>query len=104
RYGGDVNISQYNFAGLGATGGVPGNSYPSVQIGIRAQVQHLKAYATTAPLVQACVDDRFTYVTRNTAPYVEWLGIPDNPNGKGWATDTNYGSSILTMISELMSY
>ena len=105
RYGGDVDISQYNFAGIGATGGgVKGNSYASVQIGIRAHIQHLKAYATTTPLVNTCVDDRFQYVKRNTAPYVEWLGIPDNPYGKGWATDTNYGASILTMISELLSY
>ncbi|MCR4691262.1 MAG: GBS Bsp-like repeat-containing protein [Lachnospiraceae bacterium] len=105
RFGGDVSINQYNFAGLGATGGgVAGNSYPSVQIGIRAQVQHLKGYANSEPLNKACVDDRFTYVARNTAPYVEWLGIPDNPYGKGWAADTNYGGSILGMIAEMKTY
>ncbi len=105
KYGGDVSISQFNFAGIGATGGgVPGNSYPSVQIGIRAQIQHLKAYASLDPLANTCVDDRFIYVNRNTAPYVEWLGIPDNPYGKGWATDTNYGGSILGMINELLTY
>lgn len=43
-FGGDVDISQYNFAGMGATGnGVKGNSFSTVRIGIRAQVQHLKA-------------------------------------------------------------
>ena len=104
RYGGDVNIAQYNFAGLGATGGgAKGNSYPNVRTGVRAQVQHLKAYANEEALVNKCVDDRFTYVSRGSAMYVEWLGIPDNPTGKGWATDTNYGGSILTMISELKS-
>ena len=95
RYGGDVGIEQYNFAGLGATGGGnPGNSFPSVRIGIRAQIQHLKAYASTESLKQTCVDDRFKYVTRGTAPYVEWLGIQENPYGKGWATAKNYGYSI----------
>jgi len=105
RYGGDVQISQYNFAGLGATGGgVRGESFASVQIGIRAQVQHLKAYASTEPLVNACVDGRFKYVTRGCAPYVEWLGINENPAGKGWATDKGYGTSILSMIATLKGY
>ena len=105
RFGGDVSITQFNFAGLGATGGgVAGNIYPSVQMGIRAQIQHLKAYACTDSLSYPCIDDRFTYVTRNSAPYVEWLGIPDNPYGKGWAADTDYGASILSMISELKTY
>lgn len=39
RYRGDVHIEQFNFAGLGATGnGNPGNSFPTVRMGIRAQV------------------------------------------------------------------
>ncbi len=105
RYGGDVGIEQYNFAGLGATGGgAKGKSFDSVKQGIRAQIQHLKAYANSEELVNPCVDDRFTYVSRGSAQYVQWLGIPDNPEGKGWATDTNYGGSILMMISELKSY
>lgn len=99
RYTGDVDITQYNFAGIGATGGgAKGNSFASVTIGIRAQIQHLKAYANSDPLVRPCVDPRFIYVSRETAPYVEWLGIPDNPYGKGWATAQNYGSSLLNMI------
>ena len=105
RFGGDVKISQYNFAGLGATGGgAAGNSYDSVRTGIRAQVQHLKAYASDKALVNSCVDDRFTYVTRKCAPYVEWLGIQENPAHKGWATDPGYGQSIVNMIGELSGY
>lgn len=95
RYGGDVNITQYNFAGLGATGGGnPGNSFSSVREGIRAQVQHLKAYASTEDLNNTCVDSRFKYVSRGCAPYVEWLGIHENPYGKGWAAAINYGYSV----------
>ena len=95
RFGGDVKINQYNFAGLGATGnGNPGNSFPTVRIGIRAQVQHLKAYASTEPLRQECVDERFKYVKRGTAPYVEWLGQKENPQGYGWATAKDYGYSL----------
>ncbi len=102
RYGGDVDISQYNFAGIGATGGgAKGVSFASVRIGIRAQVQHLKAYANSEPLNLTCVDPRFQYVQRGCAPYVEWLGIETNPYGKGWATDPTYGSSLRRMITEL---
>lgn len=105
RYGGDVQISQYNFAGLGATGGgVAGHSFPNVKIGIRAQVQHLKAYASTEPLQNACVDPRFIYVARGCAPYVEWLGIRENPQGKGWAADAGYGIDIINRINDLKTY
>lgn len=102
RYGGDVGIEQFNFAGIGATGnGAKGNSFATVRIGIRAQVQHLKAYANSEPLMQECVDPRFAYVTRGCAPYVEWLSIPNNPQGKGWATDPNYAVKLRRMISAL---
>lgn len=105
RFGGDVSISQFNFAGLGATGGgVAGASFANVKTGIRAQVQHLKAYACADPLVNSCVDSRFTYVTRGCAPYVEWLGICENPNGKGWATDPGYGIDIVKRINKLKTY
>lgn len=104
QYGGDASIEQFNFAGLGTTGGgVAGNSYPDVQTGIRAQIQHLKAYATTDLLSQECVDDRYEYVTKGCAPYVEWLGQQENPKGYGWATADNYGYSIVDMISKLKS-
>lgn len=106
RYGGDVQINQYNFAGLGATGnGAAGNSFGSVREGVRAQVQHLKAYASTAGLNNPCVDSRFKYVKRGTAPYVEWLGIQENPYGKGWATAKNYGYNIVNLyMAKLFRY
>lgn len=102
QYGGDASIDQFNFAGLGTTGGgVPGESFADVRTGIRAQIQHLKAYATGDALNQACVDDRYEYVTKGCAPYVEWLGQKENPGGYGWATADRYGYSIVDMISKL---
>ncbi|WP_195368776.1 RICIN domain-containing protein [Coprococcus comes] len=96
RFGGDVKKEQYNFAGLGATGGGnPGNSFSSIRIGIRAQIQHLKAYASKENLKQECVDERYKYVTKGVAPYVEWLGQKENPTGAGWATVVNYGYNIV---------
>ena len=102
KFGGDVKISQFNFAGLGATGnGVAGNSFKDVRTGIRAQVQHLKAYANKEALKNTCVDVRFSYVARGSAPYVEWLGIQENPNGGGWAASKNYGNDLLGLINKL---
>ena len=103
QYGGDASIEQFNFAGLGTTGnGVPGNSYPDVQTGIRAQIQHLKAYATSDSLNQECVDDRYEYVKKGSAPYVQWLGQQENPEGVGWATGDNYGYDIVGMIEDMV--
>ena len=96
QFGGDVKIEQFNFAGLGASGGgVAGESFKSVAEGIRAQVQHLKGYASTEALKQTCVDNRYKWVTKGCAPYVEWLGQKENPNGKGWATSKNYGMNLM---------
>lgn len=105
QYGGDSRIEQYNFAGLGTTGGgVEGEYFPDVRTGVRAQIQHLKAYASEDPLQQECVDTRYDLVTRGSAPYVEWLGKKENPGGYGWATAENYGYSIVEMINVLKTY
>ncbi len=102
QYGGDAHIEQFNFAGLGTTGnGVPGNSYPDVRTGIRAQIQHLKAYATDEALNGECVDDRYAYVKKGSAPYVQWLGQQENPEGLGWATGEDYGYDIVSMIEDM---
>lgn len=104
KYGGAVKIEQNNFAGIGAVDNDPVGSsawFPDVRIGVRAQIQHLKAYASTNDLNNARVDPRFNLVTRGCAPYVEWLGTQENPNGYGWATSANYGASIVTMIKKL---
>lgn len=102
QFGGDVRAEQCNFGGIGAVGnGAAGETFADVRTGLRAQTQHLKAYASTAPLNYTCVDPRFQYVTRGCAEYVEWLSIPQNPYGKGWATDPNYGTKLLAIISNV---
>lgn len=104
QFGHDVKPDQCNFAGLGATGnGNAGNTFASVREGIRAQIQHLKAYATTDNLINACVDSRFNYVKRGSAPYVEWLGKKENPTGDGWATGANYGTDIVSRMKVLLN-
>ena len=102
KYGGDVLPNQYNFAGLGATGAVNGASFSNVRMGVRAQIQHLKAYASLDGLTNPCVDPRFNLVKRGSAQYVEWLGIKENPNGYGWATSKSYGHDIVSMVNTLL--
>ena len=103
KYGGDVLPNQYNFAGIGATGAVHGASFSNVRMGIRAQIQHLKAYGSLDGLTNLCVDPRFNLVKRGSAQYVEWLGIKENPNGYGWATSKSYGHDIVSMVNVLLS-
>ena len=105
KFGGDVQIEQLNFAGIGTLGGgVKGATFTTVREGVRAQIQHLKAYATKTELKNTCVDPRFSLVARGSAPYAEWLGQKENPNGYGWATNTGYGVDIVKMVKALQNY
>ena len=107
QYGCIVLPTQNNFAGIGAlNGNAAGNaaSFSTPQEGIRAQIQHLKAYASTSPLNSAQVDPRFHLVARGCSPYVEWLGASDNPQGRGWAVPgDDYGVSILSLLSGILA-
>jgi hypothetical protein len=95
RFGGDVHRRQNNFGGIGAIGnGVPGDSFESVQIGIRAQIQHLKAYGNRRRLRRRLVDPRFAKVRRGSGRHVEDL------SGK-WAADLNYGAKIREKLQSL---
>lgn len=96
-----VTFDQNNFCGLGVTQkGMKGNSFASPRLGIRAQIQHLKAYATTAPLKNPCVDPRYKYVTKGCAPRFEDLA------GK-WAIpgyDTSKASSLQDAMNKGVGY
>lgn len=109
RYGGQVEWDQNNFAGIGATNdGASGNGFKDAFTGALAQMQHLKAYANTDPVYTTLFDARFNYVTRGWAPYLEWLGMEDNPKNKiydkslGWAVPgKGYGASIRNILDEM---
>lgn len=111
KFTGQVKIEQFNFAGMGVTNAsTNGDSYQNVREGIRAHVQHLKAYAVKNPTFSnAVVDKRYTpwfvKTCSGTAPYIEWLGISENPSGFGWATAKGYGYSILNdYMNQLYKY
>ena len=107
KFGGIVLPTQNNYAGIGAlNGNATGQaaSFPDPRTGVRAQIQHLKAYASSEALVNECVDPRFSLVARGVAPYVEWLGAADNPQGRGWAVPgAGYGANIVKLLGQIMA-
>jgi len=93
RFPGPVSASQNNFAGLAdGTGNLA--TFSSAAIGVRAHIQHLKAYASTEPLARPKVDPRFDFVKRGVAPLVGQLS-------NLWAADPQYGQKILARLEEL---
>lgn len=111
RFGGDVQSGQHNFAGLGATGGVPGLTFVDDRTGIRAQIQHLKAYATAEPLKQACVDPRYKYVSKGCATTFQCLsGKWAVPGYSGYASleaarvaKDSYGDHIAQLLNSIVA-
>jgi hypothetical protein len=92
KYGGQVSASQNNFAGLGALdGGAKGLKFRTLRDGIRAHVQHLKAYGSEESLKNRCIDPRFRLVKRGSAKTIYALA------GK-WASDPDYGNKIRDRI------
>jgi hypothetical protein len=95
RFTGPIKPIQNNFAGLGASGGnAEAASFASQRVGVRAHIQHLKAYANTEPLVLDVVDPRFRFVARGIAPLVGSLS-------GSWSNDPEYGKKILTLLKAL---
>lgn len=96
RYGGTVTPDQNNFAGIGTTGAtVKGAYFQTTEEGVVAQIQHLKAYASTGALVTTEVDPRFDLVTRGSAPNWEDL------NGKWAVPGTTYGQTIYALYTAI---
>lgn len=76
NYGGIVLPQQNNYGGIGAVNGSKqgsGAHFDSPRIGIRASIQHLKAYASKSMPEKEVVDPRFSLVNRGSAVHVEEL-------------------------------
>lgn len=114
KFGGDVKKEQNNFCGLGATGGGnPGHSFETHRLGVRANIQHLKAYGSTEPLVNECIDARFKYVSRGVALNFEDLAgkwaVPGYDTKKYTSLEAAkmaadaYGDNIVAMLAKALS-
>ncbi|MDR2731309.1 MAG: glucosaminidase domain-containing protein [Treponema sp.] len=98
KYGGLVRPDWNNFCGLGAIGpGQPGEIFPDPRTGVRAHIQHLKAYATTEPLKGALVDPRYRYVRKGSSPTINGLSGT-------WATDKSYSSKIYSILQRMYEF
>jgi len=98
RFGGQVKLGQNNFAGLGAVdGGDQGLVFPSPRQGIRAQIQHLKYYASTLPLNGDPINPRLGRVKRASAPTAWDLS-------RTWATDPEYGKKLMALVARMVAH
>ena len=87
-----VTMDMNNFGGIGAVSEKKrGEYFNSIVTGVRAHIQHLKAYGSITPLSQKLVDPSYYYVRYGSAPTVKDL------SGK-WAADTAYGEKLITVI------
>jgi N-acetyl-anhydromuramyl-L-alanine amidase AmpD len=91
-YGGAVRPEQNNYCGL------TGASFATPEEGVLAHLQHLYAYATTAPLPvgMAKVDPRFDLVKRGSALFVGDL------NGRWAVPGATYGQTIDELLGEML--
>jgi len=107
RFAGVVPASFNNFAGIGATDTDPSPArFADARTGVRAQIQHLRAYAdptaltcTVPPLANPCVDPRFALVT----PKGRARNWDDMGNGN-WSTSSSYAASILRLYEEARAF
>jgi len=98
RFGGLVQPEWNNFCGLGAIGPEqPGLIFPDPRTGVRAHIQHLKAYATEEPLKGELVDSRYRYVRKGSSPSIEGLSGT-------WAADRMYAVKINDVLQRLYDF
>jgi len=99
RYGGQVHCWHNNYGGMSG-------SFPDAETGVRAQIQHLRAYADASatscsqpPLQTPCADPTFEFVNpKGKAP--NW-----NDMGNGnWAVASDYAGKVLTVYNEMRAY
>ena len=104
RYGGQVLPSDHNFSGLGACDACRrGLAFSNPTLGVRAQIQHLWAYASPTARADATarpnVDIRFDLVQpKGRAPLWEQMG------GGNWATDPHYAGKVLGIYRAMLTW
>jgi hypothetical protein len=96
KFGGTVSPGQNNFCGLGTVAhDVGGAGFSTIKDGIRAHVQHLHVYGSSAPLKNPCVDPRHKFVQPGRCKTVhDLVGT--------WATDHNYGRGLEKQLHDLL--
>ena len=101
KFTGLVKPEMHNYCGLGAISAEqPGVSFATEQLGVRAHIQHLHAYATpeNVRLVNELIDPRYKWVLpRGKAPTVRELAGT-------WAADPEYGRKLENLLARLEKF
>lgn len=101
RYGGTVVPEQNNYCGLGTTSAtVQGGYFETPQLGVRAHIQHLMAYASVKKPAEPIVDPRYSLVRDmyGDAVLTKWTDL----NGRWAVPGTYYGQTILEIFDQLL--
>ncbi|MDR2738018.1 MAG: glucosaminidase domain-containing protein [Puniceicoccales bacterium] len=94
KFGGSIDERQNNFNGLGTMSHDVWAWFYTMRDGIRAHVQHLKAYGSRLPLNNERVDPRFDIVERGVSKDIYGLG-------GHWAP--NYGKAIEMKMNAMLT-
>ena len=100
---GQVRPWHNNYGGIGAVdGGSDPAQFPTPRLGLRAQIQHLRAYAdrtvTESTLAYPLVDPRFHLVVKGSVR--NWDGLGDGQ----WASDPQYARKVLDVFARIVSW
>lgn len=100
-YGGTVTPDQNNYCGLGTTSAtVKGAYFPNSQLGVRAHIQHLLAYASTRRPAAPVVDPRYDLVRSVYGDST--LGKWEDLNGRWAVPGYTYGQSIMQLFNNIL--
>ncbi len=101
RFGGLVQPEFHNYCGLGAMDTEhPGEQFETEELGVRAHIQHLQAYATKeeTQLKGELIDPRYNWVHKTK--YIETIfDLTGN-----WATDPHYGEKIDSLLTAMEDF
>ncbi len=101
RFGGLVQPEFHNYCGLGAMDAEhPGEIFETEELGVRAHIQHLQAYATTeeVALHKELVDPRYNWVHKTK--FIETIyQLAGN-----WATDPQYGEKLESNLVNMENF
>ena len=101
KFGNLVTKEMHNYCGLGAIDSDhPGETFETMELGVRAHIQHLHAYGTTEEieLKNQLIDRRYKYVKpRGKAADIRGLSGT-------WAMDPNYAIKLEALLLKLEQF
>lgn len=98
KFGNLVQPEWHNYCGLGAMDAQhPGEKFETVELGVRAHIQHLQAYGTTedVKLKNELVDPRYNWVHK-TKLISDIKGLTNT-----WAIDPAYADKLESILREM---